>query len=211
MTLRHVLISGILLGLFAVVGTTLVAVTEATTAERIAANQQAFLLRNLNQVLESVPYNNALIDDVQMLAADDLLGQFEATPAYRARWDSEARAVILQITAWDGYSGEIGLILGVDTQGQISAARVVKHTETPGLGDGIEKAKSDWIDQFIGRSLQNTPSDGWQVKRDGGEFDQMTGATITPRAVVAAIHRGLQYVQQHQATLFDTPTIDATP
>lgn len=203
MNFRQVLISGILLGLFAVVGTTIVAVTEATTAERISANREAYLLRSLNQVLGERAYDNELSSDIQIQPADPLLGQSQATPAYRARLKGQPVAVILRLIAPDGYNGEIEMLLGVDVAGQITAVRVVRHNETPGLGDGIEIDKSDWIGQFDGHSLQNTSTGEWRVKRDQGEFDQMTGATITPRAVVAAVHRGLQYFQQHQAHLFD--------
>ncbi len=106
-------------------------------------------------------------------------------------------------TSEQGYGGEIRVIVGIDRQGEILAARVLEHQETPGLGDQIEAERSDWIDAFEGRSLANTPPDDWAVEKDGGEFDQFTGATITPRAVVEAIHAALLAFETHRARLLD--------
>jgi electron transport complex protein RnfG len=122
--------------------------------------------------------------------------------AYRARLNQQAVAVIFPVIAPNGYSGKIKLLVAINPQGSLLGVRVLSHKETAGLGDAIEKNKSDWIDSFNHRSLINTPERAWQVKRDGGDFDQFTGATITPRAVVKAVHNSLLYYQQHKHLLF---------
>ena len=93
------------------------------------------------------------------------------------------------------------LLIAVDARGRVLGVRVLSHSETPGLGDGIEAARSDWILGFDGRSLDNTPPADWAVRKDGGAFDQFTGATVTPRAVVWAVHDGLRRFQAHRAVL----------
>lgn len=101
-------------------------------------------------------------------------------------------------TSARGYSGEIQVLLGVDPEGRILGVRVIRHTETPGLGDKIELAKSDWVLAFNGRSLGDPPPERWAVKKDGGVFDQFTGATITPRATVKAVKEGLVLFAAHR-------------
>jgi len=122
-------------------------------------------------------------------------------PAYIAIKDGRPSAVILQAIAPDGYSGAIHLLVGIHADGRVAGVRVIGHRETPGLGDKIELAKSPWIRSFDGKSLTNPAADGWAVKKDRGEFDQFAGATITPRAVVGAVHRALQYFDAHKAEL----------
>jgi electron transport complex protein RnfG len=119
------------------------------------------------------------------------------------RFDETVVGVILPATARDGYSGDIELLVGVTADGKIAGARVVSHKETPGLGDGIDTRKSPWILSFDGRSLQAPLQPQWTVKKDGGAFDQFTGATVTPRAVVAAIRRTLEYQALHRDRLFE--------
>jgi electron transport complex protein RnfG len=114
--------------------------------------------------------------------------------------------VVLPVITHYGYSGDIKLIVGVDREGEITGVRVTKQNETPGLGDKIEANKTRWIFGFDGKSLGNPGEKGWAVKKDGGVFDQFSGATITPRAVVGAIHQVLEYVHQHHDELFETPT-----
>ena len=122
-------------------------------------------------------------------------------PAYIATLRGQPSAVILQVTAPDGYSGAIHLLVGIKAGGQLAGVRVLRHKETPGLGDKIELSKSPWVKSFDNKSLANPGADGWAVKKDGGKFDQFAGATITPRAVVKAVHQALQYFDQHQAEL----------
>jgi electron transport complex protein RnfG len=134
-----------------------------------------------------------------------LLGRGDHT-VYRARLNNEPSGVVMQATAPDGYGGAIRLLVGVDRNGVLTGVRMIPpHNETPGLGDAIDVRKSDWITRFTGRSLGNPVEARWAVKKDGGEFDAFTGATITPRAVVGAVFRSLQYVAREQDALFTLP------
>jgi electron transport complex protein RnfG len=110
-------------------------------------------------------------------------------------------AVILPVTAPDGYSGTIELIVGVNRDGTVAGVRALQHRETPGLGDKVDVKKSDWVLDFNGHSLGQPPEEQWTVKKDGGVFDTFTGATITPRAVTAAVKRGLLYFDAHRESL----------
>ena len=199
---RQILISGAFLWLFAVAGTTLVAVTEYSTVDAIAENERQVLLRNLHALLPPGELDNDIAADTLELPPSPLLGTDSNSVVYRARLGGEPVAAVFNSIAPDGYSGSIHLLVGVYVDGSLAGVRVVKHSETPGLGDGIEKRKSDWIDIFDGKSLTNPGADGWRVKRDGGIFDQLTGATITPRAVVEAVHNTLLYYQRNADMIF---------
>ena len=203
MNSRQILLSGIFLWIFAVLGTALVAITEDTTRDRIAANEHHFLLRNLQALLPAEQFNNDMVNDRKQLPASKLLGTEQETTLYRARLNGTAVAAIFNSIAPNGYSGKIHLLVGVYVDGSLAGVRVVKHQETPGLGDVIELGKSNWILSFDGKSLDNPSRELWAVKRDGGVFDQFTGATITPRAIVQAVKNTLRYYEQHAATLFD--------
>ncbi len=200
---RQILISGAFLWLFAVAGTTLVAVTEFTTADAIVENERQVLLRNLHALLPPEKLDNDIAADSRELPPSPLLGTDSNSLVYRARLGGEPVAAVFNSVAPNGYSGSIHLLVGVYVDGSLAGVRVVKHTETPGLGDAIERRKSDWIEGFDGKSLDNPEADGWRVKRDGGVFDQLTGATITPRAVVKAVHNTLLYYRQNADMIFD--------
>ena len=199
---RQILISGAFLWLFAVVGTTLVAVTEFSTADAIVENERRVLLRNLLALLPADRLDNDIASDTLELPASQLLGTETRSVAYRARLQGEPVAVIFNSVAPNGYSGRINVLVGVYVDGSLAGVRVIKHAETPGLGDGIEIRKSSWITGFDGKSLDNPDAAGWRVKRDGGEFDQLTGATITPRAIVAAVRNTLLYYRQNADMIF---------
>ena len=201
-TRRQVLISGAFLWLFAVAGTTLVALTEYSTSEAIAENERQLLLRNLYALLPPDELDNDIASDTVTLPPSPLLGTEAESVAYRARRNGEPVAVVFNSVAPNGYSGRIHLLVGVYVDGSLAGVRVVKHAETPGLGDAIEARKSDWIHDFDGKSLGNPDVDGWRVKRDGGEFDQLTGATITPRAVVEAVRDTLLYYRDNADMIF---------
>ena len=199
---RQILISGAFLWLFAVGGTTLVAVTEYSTSSAIAENERQLLLRNLYALLPEDQLDNDIASDIRSLPASSLLGTDAATPAYRARRAGEPVAAVFNSVAPNGYNGRIHLLVGVYVNGSLAGVRVVKHAETPGLGDAVEIRKSPWIKSFDDKSLIKPGKNGWQVKRDGGEFDQFTGATITPRAVVKAVHNTLLYYQHNADIIF---------
>lgn len=202
MNFKQVLISGFLLWLFAVIGTSLVALIQQETVERIAANEKKVLLKNLYTLIPADQLDNDIAQDSKELEASPLLGTETKSLAYRARLQGQPVAVVFNTVAPDGYSGAINLLIGINQNGQLAGVRVVKHNETPGLGDGIETRKSDWILAFDEKSLEDPPPEQWKVKRDGGDFDQMTGATITPRAIVKAVKNSLVYFNQNRETLF---------
>jgi electron transport complex protein RnfG len=188
---------------FAIVGAAIVGLTYESTYEKIKRNEQEVLLRKLNTILSPSEYDNDLLDDQIMLEQNRLLGTGDPSRAYLAYKNSTPVAAVLSPIAPNGYSGPIDLLVGIYYDGSVAGVRVVKHRETPGLGDAVESQRSDWIDGFDGKSLNAPSPEQWKVKRDGGEFDQFTGATITPRAVVKAVHSALIYFQQHRKQLFN--------
>lgn len=210
MSYRPVLISTIFLFLFAVIGSGLVSFTFDSTAERIADNQRKALLKSLNELVPSDRYDNDIFADTLYVNSSELLGTDDPVPVYRARKNGWPVAAVLAAVAPDGYSGAIRLLVAVNLDGTLAGVRVVQHRETPGLGDAIEAERSDWILGFKGKSLTNPVKKGWKVKRDGGTFDQFTGATITPRAVVKAVHKALLYFQLHAHSLFEQSPDQAT-
>lgn len=198
---RSMLKNALVLGLFAIATVGLVAVLQQATAERIANAEREAQVRALSEILPQDSYDNHLLDNSIQLH-DPLLGSKSPQTAYIALKDGKPSAVILRATAPDGYSGAIHLLIGIHADGRLAGVRVLGHRETPGLGDKIELAKSAWIRSFDGKSLSNPSEDGWAVKKDRGEFDQFAGATITPRAVVKAVHKVLQYFDANQEQLF---------
>lgn len=198
---RSMLKNALVLGLFAIVTVGLVAVLQQATAGRIANAEREAQVRALSEILPQGSYDNHLLDNSIQLH-DPLLGSKSPQAAYIALKDGKPSAVILRATAPDGYSGAIHLLIGIQADGRLAGVRVLGHRETPGLGDKIELAKSAWIRSFDGKSLNNPSEDGWAVKKDRGEFDQFAGATITPRAVVKAVHKALQYFDANQEQLF---------
>lgn len=200
--------SALLLGLFALVGTGLVAITYTGTEQRIADAERSYLLRSLNTVIPPERYNNNIFQDSIEVSSLDLLGTSDPVPVFRARQDGQPVAVALTTFAPDGYGGPIKLLVGIYYDGSISGVRVLNHKETPGLGDVIEEKRSDWVLSFDDRSLTNPELSGWNVRRDGGVFDQFTGATITPRAVVKAVHNALKFYDKNRDKLYSEPTVE---
>lgn len=209
MNFRQIGITATLLLLFAVIGTAMVAATYEGTRERIAANERATLLRKLSQLIAPEAYDNDLLVDNFELPAGELADR--PLRVYRARKQGQPVAVVMNTIAPDGYGGSIYLLVGINYDGTVAGVRVVAHHETPGLGDGIDEERSDWILGFNGRSLDNPPAALWAVKKDGGVFDQFTGATITPRAVVKAVHDTLLYYRAHRDALFAAPAAPEQP
>jgi electron transport complex protein RnfG len=204
--IKTVVITASLLMLFAVIGAAVVGLTFTQTEDDIKHNEELTLLKKLNNIIPADSYDNDLLQDIITLKANPLLGTDEQSLAYRARKNKKNVAVVFSSIAPNGYNGPIHLLVGIRADGVLAGVRVVKHRETPGLGDVVSSTHSDWILGFDGKSLGNPEQKDWKVKRDGGIFDQFTGATITPRAVVKAVHNALLYFDQNQATLFDTPS-----
>lgn len=191
---------------FTLIGTALLALTYQFTHDPIARSEEKEKLKLVTQIAPASTYDNDIIKDTANLAADKLLGNDDTTVAYIGRLKNEPSIAVLQVVAPDGYSGKISLIISIRSDGQgngkIGGVRVISHKETPGLGDYIEIARSKWITGFDGKSLDNPKDSDWKVKKDGGQFDSMAGATITPRAVVKAVHKALQYYAQHREEMF---------
>ncbi|MGI9273345.1 MAG: electron transport complex subunit RsxG [Endozoicomonas sp.] len=190
------------LGLFAVLTVGLIASTYVFTKERIADQVRAFEARALMEILPRETHDNTLLDTRVTLAPERLLSNTEEKDAFVAFKEGQPVAVILPVVAPDGYSGRIELLVGINVNGSLAGVRAVTHKETPGLGDKISLKVTDWILGFTGKSLQTPKPEGWAVRKDGGQFDQFAGATITPRAVVAAVYRSLQYFADNRDVLF---------
>lgn len=201
---KNMLISAILLALFAIAGTGLVVITHTTTAERIADNERQALLRSLYALIPADQLDNDIANDVVQVS-DPLLDSKRPVNVYRARLGRAPVAAVLNPIAPDGYGGAIKLLVAIRLDGTLAGVRVVTHKETPGLGDAIEAERSDWIRRFDNRHLDDPNAQGWAVRKDGGQFDQFTGATITPRAVVKAVYNTLRYYQAHREALFASP------
>jgi electron transport complex protein RnfG len=203
------------LAIFAVVTAGAIAVTQVMTADRIAYNIKAAEARALNQILPANSYDNDLLNDTMDVDSrfnQQLLGPLaDNALIYRARNNGLVSAVILPAIAPDGYTTNIDLIVGINRDGSLAGVRVVAHRETPGLGDKIDTRKSDWILSFANKSLNNPTSEQWAVKKDGGDFDQFTGATITPRAVVRAVKRALMFFDMHKDLLLDNQVRSSAP
>ncbi|MDD1636580.1 MAG: electron transport complex subunit RsxG [Methylococcaceae bacterium] len=194
--------TGILAG-FALLASVLLGVTNCSTEGTIQRRLDEDLKKSLEEVVPSVLHDNDMLQEkVNVPSAEYNIGANQTT-VYIAKKSGKVTAVCFKFIAPDGYSGPINMIMGIDRDGNILGVRVLSHKETPGLGDKIEVAKSDWILSFVGHSLDNLTLAQWAVKKDGGVFDQFAGATITPRKSVQAIHRGLQLFKAHQTQLIN--------
>ncbi len=193
---------GLILAVLAAVCTALVAATHSTTAPRIAANEQAFLEARLKPVLGDIDYDGKLSESTIEIPPPHELPGKSAITVYRVFADASPVAALFVVTAMDGFSGPIKMLVGIDATGTLTGVRVLEHRETPGLGDLIEESKSDWILQFNRKSLENPQRGMWAIKRDDGEFDQFTGASITPRSVVNAVKETLLYFAENRDTVF---------
>ena len=192
--------TGILAG-FALLASVLLGVTNCSTEDTIQQRLNEDLIKSLGEVVPASLHDNDMLRDTLTIPSADFNIGAKETTVYLAKKSGKVNAVCFKFIAPDGYSGAINMIMGIDRDGNILGVRVLSHKETPGLGDKIEVAKSDWILNFAGRSLDNLTPAQWAVKKDGGVFDQFAGATITPRKSVQAINRGLQLFKTHQAQL----------
>jgi electron transport complex protein RnfG len=195
----------------AVAGFGLVAIVHEATRDDIVAAARARQLATFTDVLRGRRFDNDLLADTVVVRDAALLGTPASLRAWRARLHGAPVAVVLEAVAPHGYSGAIALLVSIAPDGTVLGVRVTSHRETPGLGDGIEARRSPWIEQFRGRSLRDPPLERWRVRKDGGDFDQFTGATITPRAVVAAVANALVYYERHRDELLAPPATMAPP
>ena len=203
---RHAASSAAILAAFAIVGTALLAATYLVTRPIIAETEKQAKLALIGQILPKALYDNDILRDAaQLPPARDELGNGEATPVLRATKDGKPAAVVLETTAPDGYSGKIKMIVAIKADVTVAGVRVLAHNETPGLGDYIEIAKNRWIGVFEGKSLASHSDQDWKVKKDGGRFEHMAGATVTPRAVVKAVHKTLKYFAANSDMIYSLP------
>lgn len=170
-----------------------------------AASEEKMKL--INEVLPSSNYDNDLLQDTVRIEPTPALGQDDASTAYLARKDGKASALVVEAVAPDGYAGRIRLLIALSVDGALIGVRVTQHKETPGLGDYIEPKKDKnkerpWITQFNGLKPAVTEEREWKVKKDGGRFDSVAGATVTPRAIIKAVRKAAVYVAENRETLF---------
>ncbi len=198
----HLLKSSSRMALFIGIAIVILVSVRAWVEPQIEAAQKAALQASLNALIPTDAYDNDLLHDTKQVVAPDYLGTDQPVTIYRARKAGKPVAVLFETIAPDGYSGAIHLLVGIRADGSLLGVRVLEHRETPGLGDKIEKAKSNWIDNFTGKRLTPDNTTQWAVKKDGGMFDQFTGATITPRAVVKAVKKALEFFNANKETLW---------
>lgn len=202
--------NSIILGLFAIVVAATMAQTEIATRKQREASIRKVQSMALEQVIPPSLHNNTLLDDSIAVDDKEYLKLKKKTLIHIARLNSNITAFIIPTYAPDGYSGGIQSLVGIDLEGNIIGVRAITHGETPGLGDRIDIKKTNWILGFNAKSLTNTSAEQWHVKKDKGIFDQFTGATITPRAVVASVHNALLYFDKHKAELISAASTSVT-
>ena len=201
--------TAVILFLFTIGFTAVLAGIYLLTKPAIDASAVLKKMRSIGEVLPPGSYDNDLLNDTLSLPPTPALGLDDVSTVYRARQGGQPAALIIEAVASDGYSGKIRLLVGARADRTLSGVRVTEHKETPGLGDYIDPAKDKnkahpWIEQFDGKSLATLAARDWQVKKDGGRFDSLAGATISPRAVIKAVHKALEYVAQNRDALYAT-------
>lgn len=202
---RERIIGAITIVLVAIVGAIGLSLLARATNARIERNTQEWLLERLDLLVPPAMRDNDVLADSIVARAPDLLGTERPVTIYRARSNDRPVAAILHTVAPDGYRGPIELLVAIDIDGRLIGVQVVRHDETPGLGDAFENRNRDWLPKFRGRSLENPPQQRWAVRADAGDFDAFTGATITPRAIVKAVRRTLEFYRAKRAVLFTLP------
>jgi len=205
MTDRPVWKSGVTLAVIAAFCTALVAGTWQLTAERIENNKKEWLERSLTPALAGLFFDSPVTESMISIAPPHDLPGTETAIIYRVYAGTEPVAALFVVSARDGYAGPIRLLVGISMDGTITGIRVLEHRETPGLGDRVETTKSDWVLQFDGHSLQDPEPGEWAIKGDGGQFDQLTGASVTPRAIIKAVKRTLTYFESNRDAVFSVP------
>jgi len=199
-----IVLAAVMLGLFSLIALELVSALHHGTEARIADNHRTSVLHKLQEILPPDRYDNDILSDVMDIDEPSLDARHPVT-VYRTRKQGQPVAAVLLPTAPDGYSGDIRLMVAIYSNGELAGVRVISHKETPGLGDPVDERKSDWIRAFSGLSFEKLKEALWRVKKDGGAFDQFTGATVTPRAVVKQVKNTLDYFNANKDNLFKLP------
>lgn len=186
--------------------TAVIAVVAGITRERIVHNEQAWIRQRLDALVPPAMHDNDLLADSIAVISPDLLGSAQPVRIYRARRGGAPVAAVIRAIAPDGYRGPIELLVAIGQDSRLIGVQVIRHNETPGLGDAFESRDVHWLDRFRGRSLTDPPTQRWTVRRDGGDFDAFTGATITPRAIIKAVRNALDYYQRNSQRIFELPS-----
>ncbi|MCX7188998.1 MAG: electron transport complex subunit RsxG [Methylotenera sp.] len=205
---KHASKTAITLVAFAFLGTAMLAYVFDITRAPIEASEKEARLALFKQILPESTYDNDLLKDNVEIVPNEQLGNRQPTVANIAKSNGKTAGVILEAVAHDGYSGDIKLLIAIRADGSISGVRVLAHKETPGLGDYIDITHGNWIKLFNDESVNKTPIEQWHVKKDGGKFDYIAGATITPRAVVKAVLKALQFYEANKQTLFAVAKVE---
>ncbi|QFI38134.1 electron transport complex subunit RsxG [Moritella marina ATCC 15381] len=190
--------NGGILAIFALACTSVVAITNAVTKDRIAEQEQTQLLKIINQLLPEDSHDNNIFQSCKLMTNEALLGSSEPQRIFTATKNNKPIGYAIEGIAPKGYSGNIKLVVGINTVGKVTGVRILGHNETPGLGDKVEYRKSNWLDDFVDQTLTEENAHTWAVTKDGGDFDSFTGATITPRAVVGSVKNILTFYQSEQ-------------
>lgn len=183
---------------------TALVITRQLTQARIMRNERAWLEAQINVLLPASLHDNNLLDDQATIAAPKDLTPSGRLSAYRARLQGQPTGAVIHATTSEGYNGPIELLIAVDYAGIIQGVRILSHHETPGMGDAFAQPGSTWLDKFRQRSLTNIETRGWNVQKDGGEFEQFTSATITPRAIIHAIQHTLDFYNRNKNTIYSS-------
>ncbi|MFO6422072.1 electron transport complex subunit RsxG [Motilimonas sp. KMU-193] len=194
--------NGLILATFAIISTAVVAITSTLTKPIIDKQIEAQLIANISELIPADQYNNDLFASCFYSQSANLLGTTEPVQTWLALQDEQPVGLAIEAVAPNGYNGNIRLLIGIWYDGSVAGVRVLEHKETPGLGDKIELTKSDWITKFNGLLVESEDDPRWAVKKDGGQFDAFTGATITPRAIVGAVKNALIFYQQNHDNLY---------
>jgi H+/Na+-translocating ferredoxin:NAD+ oxidoreductase subunit G len=205
---RAIMRTGATLALIAAICTALVAGTYRATRERIAANRKAQLEKSLAPALADLAYDSGVTESRLVIPPTDELPGARPVPVYRVYAGDNPVAALFVVTARDGFSGPIRILVGASYDGSVTGIRILEHHETPGLGDKIDQSRSGWVYQFDGRSIGDPPAERWAIHGDGGDFDQLTGASITPRAVIKAVRDTLIYYGAHREEIFTLPATE---
>lgn len=203
--MNEVIKGGITLALIGAICAAMVATTFMLTRDRIAMNEREWLESSLEPALGNVKFDGGVTDSMLVIRAPHQLPGPDDAIIYRVYANDKPAAALFAVTARDGYAGAIRILLGVEFDGSVTGLRILQHRETPGLGDRIVSSRSDWVFQFDGHSLGDPDVDAWMIKRDGGQFDQLSGASVTPRAVITAVRETMIYFAAHRDEIFSAP------
>ncbi len=206
--MNTVLKSGLTLATIGAICAALVSTTYLQTRDRIAANEKAWLEQSLEPALAGLFFEGGISESILIIPAPHELPGPDDVVVYRVYSQDEPVAALFAVTARDGYAGPIRILVGVQYDGTVTGIRILKHRETPGLGDKIVSTRSDWVFQFDGLSLGNPELERWALKRDGGQFDQLSGASVTPRAVIKATRETLIYFAARRDDIFAAPATE---